>query len=44
MFTALLGAITAQLTMARLHDRNLKRLEQLNGTSCKCPAPHDISY
>jgi putative membrane protein len=26
MFTALLGAITAQLTLARLHDRHLARL------------------
>jgi putative membrane protein len=41
MFTALIGAITAQLTMARLHDRQLARLEELNGTSCKCPVPQD---
>ena len=41
MFTALIGAITAQLTLARLHDRQLARLEELNGTSFKCPAPQD---
>jgi putative membrane protein len=28
MFTALIGAVTAQLTMARLHDRQLARLEE----------------
>jgi len=27
MFTALIGAVTAQLTMARVHDRQLARLE-----------------
>jgi putative membrane protein len=39
MFTALIGAVTAQLAMWRLHDRHLERLEEeLDGTTCKCPA------
>jgi putative membrane protein len=29
MFTALIGAVTAQLTMARFHDRQLGRLEEV---------------
>jgi putative membrane protein len=41
MFSAFIGAITAQLTMARLHDRHLERLEGLNGSSCKCPVPQN---
>jgi putative membrane protein len=44
MFTALLGAVTAQLTLSRLHDRHLTRLGEMKGTSCKCPAPRDITY
>ena len=43
MFTAILGAITAQLALARLHDRHLERLEKLNGTSSKCQAAKDIT-
>ena len=43
MFTALLGAITAQLTLARLHDRHLARLGGVNNTNCKCPASKDIT-
>jgi putative membrane protein len=44
MFTALIGAVIAQLTMACLHDRHLARLEGLNRTSSKCPAPQDMTY
>jgi putative membrane protein len=44
MFTALLGAVTAQITLSRLHDRHLARLVGLTGTSCKCPAPQDKAY
>lgn len=29
MFTALVGAVTAQLTLSRLHDRHLVRLKQM---------------
>lgn len=43
MFTALLGAVAAQLTMARLHDRQLARLDGLDGTGCKCPTPRDMT-
>jgi putative membrane protein len=44
MFTALLGAITAQLTMARLHDRDLERIEETSGSSGKCRPSQDITY
>jgi putative membrane protein len=44
MFTALLGAVTAQITLASLHDRHLAQLGGLASTSCKCPAPQDMTY
>jgi putative membrane protein len=43
MFTALLGAVAAQLTLARLHDRHLEQLDVLKVTNCKCPASHDMN-
>ncbi len=43
MFTALIGAIVAQLTMSRIHDRQLAQLEELNATSCECPVAQDTS-
>ncbi len=43
MFTALIGAIAAQLTMSRIHDRQLAQLEELNMSSCECPMAQDIS-
>jgi putative membrane protein len=44
MFTALLGAVSAQITLVRLHDRHLARLSELTSTGCKCPTPQDMTY
>jgi len=30
------------IALACLPDRHLSRLEELNGTSCKCPVTNDI--
>ncbi len=42
MFTALVGAITAQLTMARFHDRQLERLRESDSARGRRSAARDI--
>jgi putative membrane protein len=43
MFCALLGALTAQLTLARIHDREIARLTGQNGDPARERPPHPVA-